>query len=144
MKKYLFIAGFAALVCAFAPSSANAQWPVPKALTTTAYGNALDTVDNTEQHVTTTAEGRVGTWKTGVTASCTVLKISGTVGGTLALQGSMSGAAGDWVTIGTATTPSDGSANYGFNTTTRYYYYRISWTGTGTMSASMKCYLFAY
>jgi TRAP-type mannitol/chloroaromatic compound transport system substrate-binding protein len=142
MKKYLLIAGMIAFICSLAPASVKAQWAVPKQLTTTAFGNALDTVDNTEQHVTTTLEGRVGTWKTGITGQCIVKKISGTVGGTLAFQGSMDGT--EWVTIGTATTPSDASANYGFNTVVRYYYYRISWTGAGTMSASMKCQLFAY
>jgi hypothetical protein len=142
MKKYLVIAGLIALACAFTPASVKAQWAVPKQMTTTAFGNALDTVDNTEQHVTTTSEGRVGTWKTGITGQVNVLKISGTVAGTLALQGSMDGT--NWVTIGTATTPSDASANYGFNTIVRYYYYRFSWTGAGTMSASMKCQLFAY
>lgn len=142
MKKILLIVGLIALVSAFTPTSVNAQWAVPKQLTTTAFGNALDTVDNTEQHVTTTSEGRVATWKTGVTAFVIAKKISGTVAGTLVLQGSMDGT--EWVTIGTGATVSDASANYGFNTTVRYYYYRISWTGTGTMSASMKCQLFAY
>jgi hypothetical protein len=143
MKKYLVLAGLFALIAAVIPATqAKAQWAVPKAMTTTAYGNALDTVDNTEQHVTTTSEGRVATWKTGMTATVAVLKISGTVGGTLALQGSMDGT--NWVTIGNAATPSDASANYSFNTTVRFYYYRISYTGTGTMSASMRSHLFAY
>lgn len=143
MKKYLLLIGLLALISVVIPTiDAKAQWPTPKLLTTTAFGNALDTVDNTETHVTTPADGRVATWKTGLTAQVNVLKISGTVGGSLALQGSMNGT--DWVTIGNAATPSDGSANYSFNTTVRWYYYRISYAGTGTMSASMKCYLFAY
>lgn len=122
--------------------SVNAQMLVPKTMTTTAYGNTLDTVDNTEQHVTTPSDGLIKHWKTGVTATVVVKKISGTVGGTLVLQGSMDGT--EWVTIGSAATVSDGSANYSFNTTVRHYYYRISWTGTGTMSASFKSYLFTY
>jgi len=143
MKKYFLLAGLFALLCAFIPTeSINAQWAVPKALTTTAYGNALDTVDNTETHVTTTSEGRVATWKTGVTASVVVTKISGTVGGTIVLQGSLDGT--NWVTVDTTGTITDATANYGFNTTERWYYYRVNYTGTGTMSASMKCHLFAY
>jgi hypothetical protein len=142
MKKYLFLAGFLALISAYIPATVDAQMVTPKALTTTAFGNALDTVDNTEQHVTTPSEGLIQNWKNGVTAQVNVLKISGTVGGSLALQGSMNGT--DWVTIGTATTPSDASGNYGFNSTVRWYYYRISWTGAGTMSASMRCYLYTY
>lgn len=140
MKKFLLIAGLIAL--AFVPATINAQMSTPKLLTTTAFGNALDTVDNTEAHVTTASEGKISTWRTGITAQCNVLKISGTVAGSLALQGSMDGT--NFVTIGTATTPSDASGNYGFNSIVRYYYYRISWTGAGTMSASMKCYIYTY
>lgn len=143
MKKFLFIAGLIAVLTAFIPtSSVKAQAFTPSLVTTTAYGNTLDTVDNTEQHVTTTAEGRITNWRTGITYEVIVAKISGTVGGTLALQGSMDGT--NWATIGTATTPSDASANYGFNTTQKWYYFRISWTGTGTMSASMKVYKYSY
>lgn len=129
------------ITCAFT-SAVNAQMAVPKLLTTTAHGLALDTVDNTEQHVTTTAEGLIKNWKTGVTAQVVVTKISGTVGGTIALQGSMNGT--DWTTIGSAATATDASGTYSFNSTVRWYYYRISWTGTGTMSASFSNYLFTY
>lgn len=132
----------AGLLIAAAPAMVQAQMTVPKTLTTTAFGNALDTVDNTEQHVTTPADGLIKNWKTGVTAKVVAKKISGTVGGTLVLQGSMDGT--EWVTIGSGASVSDASANYSFNTTVRFYYYRISWTGTGTMSASMKCFLFSY
>jgi len=143
MKKLFLIAGIAALFIAAVPSiSVNAQMAVPKAMTTTAFGNVIDTVDNTEQHVTTPADGLIKNWKAGATAMVVVKKISGTVGGTLVLQGSMDGT--EWVTIGSAATVTDASNNYSFNTTVRYYYFRISWTGTGTMSASFRPYLFTY
>lgn len=142
MKKFLFIALLASLAAIVPAGKAQAQMSTPKTLTTTAFGNALDTVDNTEQHVTTPADGLIKNWGTGVTAKVVTKKISGTVGGTLVFQGSMDGT--EWVTIGSAASVSDASTNYSFNTTVRWYYYRVSWTGTGTMSASMKCYLFTY
>jgi len=143
MKKYFLFLGIAAFFLAALPSaSVKAQMLVPKTLTTTSYGNALDTVVNTAAKVTTPADGLIKNWKNGITAVSIVKAISGTVGGTLALQGSMDGT--EWVTIGTAATPSNSSANYTFNTTVRYYYYRISYTGTGTMSASIKSQIYTY
>lgn len=143
MKKFVLIGLiFAGLMAMIPTISAEAQMYSPKLLTTTSYGNTLDTVSNTATKVTTPSDGLIQNWKNGLTAEVVVTKISGTVGGTLALQGSMNGT--DWVTIGTATTPTDATNNYGFNTTVRYYYYRISWAGTGTMSASFKSYIFTY
>ena len=143
MKKLFLIAGLLAFIAMLVPAGeAKAQMYSPKLLTTTAFGNTLDTVDNTETHVTTPADGLIQNWKNGITAQVVVTKISGTVGGTLALQGSMDGT--NWTTIGSAATPSDGSATYSFNTTVRWYYYRISYAGTGTMSASFKSYFFTY
>src|SRR5206468_3799730 len=112
----------------------------PAALVTTSYSNALDTVVNTATKVTTAY--RVSNFHTGVTAQVVVTKISGTVGGTLGLYGSMDGI--NWSLIGSASTPSDGSANYSFNTTSAWFYYRVSYAGTGTMSASFKAFLLPY
>lgn len=112
----------------------------PTAVTTTAYGNALDTVDNTENHVTTSFS--VARWNKGLTANVIVKKISGTVAGSLQLQGSMDNV--EWTLIGTATTPTDASNNYSFNTTVAWRYFRISWTGAGTMSASFRNLLLPY
>lgn len=142
MKKYLIIAGIASFLFAAFPNSVKAQMSVPKLLTTTAFGSTLDTVDNTEQHVTTPAEGLIKNWKNGVTVNVITKKISGTVAGTLILQGSMEGT--EWTDIGSAASISDASKNYSFNSTVRWYYYRVSWTGSGTMSASMKTYIFTY
>jgi hypothetical protein len=146
MKKYLLIAGVLAVIAFASPAIVFAQpgapSTIPKALTTTAFGNALDTVDNTEQHVTTPAEGKTTTWNIGLTAQVIVTKISGTVAGTLVLQGSMNGT--DWTTIGSGASVTDASNTYTFNTVVKWYYYRISWTGTGTMSASFRNYFLWY
>lgn len=102
-------------------------------LTWSGYGNTLDTVTNT------------GTRYAGVTITkpaaslaivLKVTKISGTVGGTISWQGSNNGT--DYATIST-TSPSDATANYLYSVTGQppYKYYRASWTGTGTMSASI-------
>lgn len=137
MKKILFI-----VLLSAGALFASAQYTVVKsvALTTTSYGNALDTVSNTATKTTTAY--KVANFNKGVSIGVVVTKISGTVGGSLVLQGSPDGT--NWFTIGNATTPSDASANYSFNTTVGWNYYRISWTGTGTMSASFKSFLTLY
>ena len=112
----------------------------PLTVTTTSYGNTLDTVVNTATKVTTVLSASSGT--RGVTAQVVVKKISGTVGGSIGLYGSMDNV--EWNLIGSASTPSDASANYSFNTTTAWRYYRISYAGTGTMSASFKTTFLAY
>lgn len=129
------------LVASLFAVQATAQ-QAPRLLTTTAYGNTLDTVDNTESHVTTALAGIVSNFRTGVTAQVIVTKISGTVGGTLGLYGSMDGT--NFSLIGSAATPSDATANYSFNSVVAWRYYRIGYTGTGTMSASFKSYLYPY
>ncbi|HEX7906236.1 MAG TPA: hypothetical protein VF487_20320 [Chitinophagaceae bacterium] len=130
MKKLLFALAFA--VSLIAGSELHAQGSVNH--TTTAYGNLLDTVDNTESHVMTPY--KPSSWKTGVSFVVVVKKISGTVAGSLELQGSMDGT--EFALIGSATTPADQSKNYVFNTTQKFVFYRISWAGAGTMSASFK------
>lgn len=137
MKKIFF-----ALILSAAAFTASAQvvQVKPVALTTTSYGNALDTVTNAGNKVTTPF--RVTNYRTGVTAQVVVTKISGTVSGSLVFQGSMDGT--NWSTIGSASTPTDASANYSFNTTAAWYYYRVSYTGTGTMSASFKAFIMPY
>jgi hypothetical protein len=138
MKKIIFI-----LVASVVTLCATAQSSHPvrsAAVTTTSYSNLLDTVVNTATKVTT--PWKVPGWFNGVSAAVVVTKISGTVGGTLALQGSIDGT--NWVTIDSTQTASDASANYLFNTTKGLQYYRISYAGTGTMSASFKTSLAAY
>lgn len=130
MKKLLFALTFAAAI--LMGGQLHAQGPI--AHTSTAFGNLLDTVDNTESHTMTPYKPT--SWKTGISFVVVVKKISGTVAGSLELQGSMDGT--EFALIGSATTPSDASKNYKFSTTEKYVYYRISWVGAGTMSASFK------
>lgn len=133
MKKILSIL----ILVAFA-FTVKAQNNVSRLVTTTTYGNTLDTVTNAGVKSTTTST--VADWfaNKSVQAEIIVTKISGTVGGTLGLYGSMDGT--NWVICETATTPSDATANYYISTTKRYYKYKVMWTGTGTMAASMKTY----
>ena len=79
----------------------------------------------------------------------TVTKISGTVGGTISLQGSLDGTAWKAVnTPNTATalatfTASDASATYHWVISgSPFLYYRVNYVGTGTMSASFSAQLF--
>lgn len=122
------------LICVTFAVQAQTRSLMPALVTTTSYGNTLDTVTNTATKVTTGYS--VSSWTRGVTAQVVVKKISGTVGGSIALYGSLDNT--EWTIIGSATTASDASANYSFNTTVAWRYYRISWAGTGTMSASFK------
>lgn len=73
-----------------------------------------------------------------------ITKISGTVGGTAALQVSNRNAVGSWVTLGTPTTLTDATNSYSLNGDLAAIrakagpFYRILITGTGTMSASYR------
>lgn len=137
MKKVLSILFLIAL---FYTGNAQSNSVKAIALTTTSYGNVIDTVLSTATKVTTPF--RVSSWGNGVTAQVVITKISGTVGGSLGLYGSMNGT--NWTLIGSASTPSDGSANYSFNTVAYWYYYQISYTGSSGQSASFKSYIAPY
>jgi len=72
-----------------------------------------------------------------------VTKISGTVGGTITLQGSLDGT--NWKAINTPETATALATFTATDATNTYHwrlnsspflYYRVSWTGTGTMAAS--------
>jgi len=78
-----------------------------------------------------------------------VTKISGTVGGTITLQGSLDGTnykalyAINSATALAAFTATDASNTYHWILTgSPMTYYRVSWTGTGTMSASFTAKIF--
>lgn len=107
----------------------------PVTLTTTGHSNALDTVTNTA--AVSTNPLRASTFRTGFVAQIVVTKISGTVAGTLGIYGSLDATAPThWNLIGSATTPTDATNNYRLATTEKWFYYKIMWTGAGTMSAS--------
>lgn len=116
--------------------------------------NALDTVTNAGTKTLTSAKTTLP-YKT-ISVDVTVTKLSGTIAGTITLQGSVNGV--NYVTVPTAfiETPS-GQAPYSTggaatftatNVTTQtkiwsiighpYVYYRVSYTGSGTMSGTIK------
>lgn len=106
------------------------------------YSLTLDTVTNSG--VVTMTSARVpaaGALNTLVYVSVT--KISGTVGGTLTLMGSVDGTnfkaltAIESQTALATITASDANSTYGWRLNGNHYpYLRVSWTGTGTMAAS--------
>lgn len=138
MKK--FIIGFFTMITLVTVSNAQSTpvnsglFGMPSVVTTTSYGKQLDTVVNTGTKVTTPFQ--IKDWKTASLWGVVVTKISGTVGGSLSLEGSHNGV--DWFLLGTATTVTDGSVNYKFSTTEKWLYQRIKFVGAGTMSASFK------
>lgn len=109
---------------------------------------ASDTVTNTGTAYLSTAL-ITSAPATTTTVWVAVTKISGTVGGTLTLQGSLDGT--NWKGINqpniqtavTTITASDATATYHWIITgSPFQYYRVSWTGTGTMAASFTAKLF--
>ena len=111
---------------------------------TQAYGSTSDTVVNT-------ATGYVGLTVLNhyerVGIQTVITEISGTTGGTVTLQGSIDGT--NYVTVSSSFsdaqtyTPTDVAVSSKLFTVTGspYKYYRLSYTGTGTMSATIKGYL---
>lgn len=106
------------------------------------YSLTSDTVTNTGT-VTLTSPRVPGVGALNTLVYVSVTKISGTVGGTLTLMGSVDGTnfkalvAIETQTALATITATDGSTTYGWRLNGNHYpYYRVSWTGTGTMSAS--------
>lgn len=101
-----------------------------------------DTVVNTA--TITLTSPRVGSGGTvAATVYVSVTKISGTVGGTLTLQGSVDGTTFKAIntpetqTALATITATDATNTYHWRLNSNPFpYYRVSWTGTGTMSAS--------
>jgi len=137
MRKF-FVLIFALTV--FASIETKAQFTDFKSV----YNLALDTVTNTAT-VYVTSPALSSTPATSTTIWVKVTKISGTVGGTITLQGSPDNS--QWKalnTVGTQTalatvTATDASNTYHWILQgSPFPYYRVSWTGTGTMSASFQ------
>lgn len=102
-------------------------------------GLARDTVTNAGTETWTASAPKAKT--IGIVVSVT--KVSGTVGGTIVVQGSPDGTT--YYTIASSSqTPSDASATYGWEfTDPKWAYYRLLFTGTGTMVASATAKLIA-
>ncbi len=103
-----------------------------------------DTTTNTGTSYLTVG---VSGWYNTVTIQSVVTKISGTVAGTVTLQGSVDGT--NYVTVNssyadvTSYSPTNvaTSSNLFVVTGSPYRYYRLSYTGAGTMAASHKGYI---
>jgi len=141
MKKLLII-----LFVGLAAISANAQ--VYSLLNSLSPYAASDTVTNSGTGTLTSgvispAPAVTTTIWVGVT------KISGTVGGTITLQGSIDGT--NWKAMNTPNTATALATFTATDASNTYHwvisgspmpYYRVSWTGTGTMSASFIAKMF--
>lgn len=134
MKKFLFLA---ALLIGF---SAQAQLRELKSST----NQTLDTVTNTATNTLTSIKMTPST-STSTTIWVAVTKISGTVGGTITLQASLDGTTykaintPDTQTAVAAVTATDATNTYHWRLSgSPFQYYRVSWTGTGTMAASFS------
>ena len=107
-----------------------------------------DTVTNTAT-IYLTSPALVAAPATSTTIWIAVTKISGTVGGTITLQGSLNGTTYKALnTVDTQTalatiTATDASNTYHYRIDgSPFPYYRVSWTGTGTMAASFTAQIF--
>lgn len=135
MKKYIFLLiGFVASLTVSA-QVADFYNPLGTNLT-------IDTVTNTgTSYVTSRKLSDLSASYT--TIQVNVTKISGTVGGTISLQGSLDGT--NFKALNTAETQTALATITATDATNVYHwrlngspflYYRVSWTGTGTMAAS--------
>lgn len=145
MKKFynilLSIALVAIAVVAQAQGVVTFYQPLGSSLT-------IDTVTNTGTAYVSTLTA-LSKHVEQTTIQVVVTKISGTVGGTISLQGSLDGTNFKAIpTEETATalatiTAADASSTYHWRLKGNpFRYYRVSWTGTGTMSASFGATLF--
>jgi len=104
-------------------------------------GLAVDTVTNT---ATETWTLKVPGFQKSVSVQAVLTKISGTVAGTVTLQGSLNGTSYYPIPSQTYTATDVASQTVIFGLdNSKYLYYRLSWTGTGTMAASARGYLVA-
>lgn len=112
------------------------------------YGGAVDTVTNTgTAYVSTVAVSPAPAVTTTIWVAVT--KLTGTVGGTITLQGSIDGT--NWKALNTPNTATALATVTATDASNTYHwiisgspmpYYRVSWTGTGTMSASFSAKMF--
>lgn len=112
------------------------------------YNFTSDTVTNTgTAYLSSVALTRVAAVTTTVWVAVT--KISGTVGGTITLQGSLDGT--NWKALNTPNTATALATFTATDANNTYHwvisgspfrFYRVSWTGTGTMAASFTAKLY--
>jgi len=108
------------------------------------YNLNSDTVSNSATNYVT---ARVSNYYTSVTIQAVVTKLSGTAAGTVTVQGSNDGT--NYETVNTSFITSQTLTVTNVTTSTKlfvitgspYAYYRLSYTGSGTMSCTLKGYL---
>ena len=138
MKKILSLT----ILCLFVSLGLNAQ----TFQMTSQYATG-DTISNTGTKACSLKV--VHTYKQ-VTIQALITKISGTVAGTVTLQGSIDGT--NFVTLDTAALQTDGPSTFtATNVATQnklwivnnapYLWFKLSYTGSGTMAATLKGYL---
>jgi len=135
MKK-IFLISFLALLTMFTHAQTDAK------IMLGSNGLAIDSVSNTGSETWTL---KVPGFQKTVAVQFIATKISGTVAGTVTLQGSLNGTSWSAVPGQSTFTATDVASQ---NTlwkidSSGFLYYRVSWTGTGTMSASARAYLLA-
>lgn len=142
MKKLLTF-GVGLVLCLSVTFSASAQTAANKLLSsnTAALNRLIDTVTNTGVKYQLT--GVISGYADILTVQAVITKVSGTVAGSLILQGTLDGV--NYITIGSAATPTDvATQSFSFPLTSHpYIQYRLSYTGAGTMSAKISSYWIA-
>jgi hypothetical protein len=137
MKRILIIAMVAFVATIVFPETVYAQKDLKSIHSVTS-----DTVTNTATVYLTSPQVNFNKGAN-TTVQVNVTKISGTVGGTISLQGSIDGTnfkalnTPDTQTALATVTATDATNVYHWRLAGNpFTYYRVSWTGTGTMSAS--------
>jgi hypothetical protein len=143
MKKLFLIAAILT-ICAVFTIESSAQ----ERAFASPYSLASDTVTNSATAYLTVAARAINCSTTSFQVDCT--EISGTTGGTITIQGSIDGT--DFKAIPTVDTQTSVTTATALDVATQtftwrivgnpYPYYRVSWTGTGTMSASFTAVIF--
>lgn len=136
LKLFLFsIVALTSLIVLAPTDNANAQ--TGYFLSSPTHAN-IDTVDNTESISQT--KQIIGYHKQ-LTIQSTVTKISGTVGGTITLYGSLDGVTYDQIGTDVFTATNVASQCNIWNLgVSGYAYYRVTYAGAGTMSAKLQTY----
>lgn len=132
MKKYLFFLfiGLSFLIS----NTTNAQVSVQRSYA--GWLGALDTLTNAD--TTTYTVGIAGS-KSNITFQTNVLKISGTVAGTIKVYGSADGGTNYVTTALTSVTITDGSVNYSIPYTVNSYdHYKVQIITSGTQACSQR------
>lgn len=144
MKKIFLIAGAIIAICAAFNIESKAQ----ELTLLSPYSLSSDTVTNGGTAYLTVRARQINSSWTSIQVDCT--EISGTTGGTITIQGSIDGT--DFKAIPTTDTQTSVTTATAADVASQTFiwriqgnpfpYYRVSWTGTGTMAASFTALLY--